>query len=204
LAKQGSEEDQVEFVKETDLLLSLYFHRRQFGVGLEPMVLGFHKKLFKLEYLGVVGVLGLSIRLRIIKIFGLGDAHHIEVELGGIHELGTLVALCLEMFIGLLGYPLVNAASVDHQHESVEFAEQFGGGLVDGGDDRFAVVGQFLEKQDDLESSGGVQPCGGFIEEDDAGVGDELNADGGPFAFAATDALDEGVAHLDVCAGGEP
>ena len=44
-------------------------------------MLRFHEKVLETRYIGVVVALGLSIGFSVLKVFGLGDAHHFEVEL---------------------------------------------------------------------------------------------------------------------------
>jgi len=162
------------------------------------VVLRPHEELLESEHLGVVFGLGLGVGLGIVEVFSLSDAHHVEVELGSVHELGTLVALRLEVVVGLLSDALVDAASVHHQHQSVEFAEEFRRGLVDRRDHRLTLVGQLFEQQDHLKGSGRVQASGGLIEKDDTRVGDEFHPDRRPLPLAPTDPLDEGIAHLDI------
>ena len=62
-------------------MLPLYLQGAQLGVGLQLVMLRFHEKVLETRYLGVVGALGLSVGVSVLKVFGLGDAHHVEVEL---------------------------------------------------------------------------------------------------------------------------
>ena len=75
---------------------------------------------------------------------------------------------------------------------------------MDGRNDSFALLGQVLEQEDDLKSSGGIQPSCRFVQENDGRVGNKLNTNRSTFPFSSTDSLDEGIAHLHICAADEP
>jgi hypothetical protein len=67
----------------------------------------------------------LVIALIFLKILSLCNTHHIQVKLGGIHQLRTLETLLFEVIIGRLSRTQKDASSVNKQHESVEFTEKF-------------------------------------------------------------------------------
>lgn len=69
--------------------------------------------------------------------------------------------------------------------------------------DCFSLFGKVFEEKDDLEGSGWVETGCGLIKEDDARICDKLHSNRCAFAFSTTNALDESVAHFNVCAAGK-
>ena len=65
-------------------------------------------------------------------------------------------------------------------------------------DDSFALLSQGLQQLNDLEGGRGIKTCGRLIQENDTWISNQLYTYRSSFPLATTDALDEGVSHLDV------
>jgi hypothetical protein len=82
------------------------------------------------------------------------------------------------------GAGLAALVAVDHD-EVVELLVDVDAGLVDGGDDGFALFGQVFEQFDDRFGVVGGEARGRFVEEQDRGVVDEFEGDVDALALAA-------------------
>lgn len=71
---------------------------------------------------------------------------------------------------------------------------------MDGGHYCLAFLGEPCQQLNDLEGSSRVESCCGLVQENDVGVGDQLDADGCSFPFAPRDTFNESVADLHVAA----
>lgn len=87
------------------------------------MVFGVVVECLKAQYLLVVFLAGLFVQLDLLHVFGGGHAHHVHIELGGVHEFGTLVSQGLEVSISFHDWAQVYAFAINKQHKSVKLAE---------------------------------------------------------------------------------
>lgn len=98
-------------------------------------------------------------------------------------------------------HALIDALALVQQQQSVQLAEHLEAGLVDGEDDRLALLdGQSLEDLDDVVGHVAVQSRSGLIQDQQVRLRHHLDGDAHSFLLSPRDALDELAAHIGVLA----
>jgi len=129
------------------------------------------------------------------------DGHNGHEVIGGVGEVGAIVANALEVVNGEVGFVKVDDLTTSEEQEAIENLETVGVGLMDSGEDSSLILfGQVEEDLHDVGGGEGVQTGGGLVKEDQGGVRDQLHTDGGSLTFSTGDTLHEGATNLSVLA----
>mmetsp|Transcript_104664 Transcript_104664/g.302894 ORF Transcript_104664/g.302894 Transcript_104664/m.302894 type:complete len:312 (+) Transcript_104664:1074-2009(+) len=134
-----------------------------------------------------------------------GAADDVHEPVGRVLELGHGEAQALEITLDSGGRAQVDRRSAAAQEQDVvDERKERVPRLVDDHDARHAEQPHSLQRRGHEQGAGGIEPCGGLVEEEHARLGDEFQADVHPLALAAADAFLLDATHearLDV---GEP
>ena len=131
----------------------------------------------------------------------------LEHELGGVLVIATAPGAVPLKVVEQRTRVLADVAKVDRlaalgqEQQAVELLEEDGVGLVDGAQHGLAGVGELAEEDADGPGALRVEAAGGLVEEEEQlGLGDELDADGEELALLDVEALagyaDDGVGVL--------
>ena len=127
------------------------------------------------------------------------NGHHSHEIIGGVAELGALEADRGEVVNSLVGGVHVDDLTAGQEHKSIKHLENVGVGLMDSGHDSAVLTdGEIAKDFHDRSGSEGIKTSGGLIEEDERGVSDQLDTNGGTLALTTGDTLDEGATDLGV------
>lgn len=106
---------------------------------------------------------------------------------GRVARIGEMEAEVFKVGLDVLFGPLVDDAALAEEDQRIEGFEDLGARLVDDGDDGDVEAREFFERHHDGRGRGGVEPAGGFVEEERHGCGGELDADTHAFPLPAGD-----------------
>lgn len=97
-------------------------------------------------------------------------------------------------------WSVVTRRALGQQHDLVEEVEDLLSRLMHGTDDTAPVLREVLDGLHDVEGGVRVQPRCGFVQEQNAGVRDQLDSNGCTLAFSSTHPSTHGIANARVSA----
>lgn len=127
------------------------------------------------------------------------NSENLHEVISGVAKLGYILTHRAEVFKRLSSVTLEHCETVSHQNDAIEVVEGFGGRLMDSGNDTLALLAsKIVKKAANGASLEGIETGSRFIKQNEGGVGNELNTNGGTLALTTRENLTANITDLRV------